>query len=159
MTTKNKQIFFLILFALIFFTGGGIITEHEYAVKGKVVQAWRHKNLKGIEFKGKVVNSIEVERNGRYYTIACLQLDYSSIDSCYLYDPEESFLRIKNDKVVMMISDPSKSVDYVEVNMNEDGKEKFYKDGKLYEEYELSLSCNGLLKSDLTFCDEPQNVK
>jgi hypothetical protein len=60
-------------------------------------------------------------------------------------------LRIKDKKAVMPI--PAGIIDYIEVNLNNDGQERLYMNGKLVDEYEVSLGCAGLLPEDMKFCD------
>jgi len=108
-----------------------------------------------IQFKGKIINAKEVERDGRDHDIACLQLDYCNLDSFHLYIPNEAFLKIKNGRAVMPIPTGTSNgeIDYIEVNIGHSGKEKFYKNGKLIEEYDLSFNSAGLLEDDLKICD------
>jgi hypothetical protein len=119
-------------------------------------QAWRSKNLMQIQFKGKVITTKEIDRNRRHYVIACLQLDYSNLDSCYIFKPGISALRIKNNKGLMEIpaGTADRQIDYIEVNINNNGQEKFYKNKTLVDECTVSLTSDGLLEEDMTFCDE-----
>ncbi len=123
-------------------------------------QTWRNQNLMKIQFKGKIIKTKQLTRTGRYHDIACLQLDYCNLDSCYYYIADLVFLKIKNGKAVMQIPSGTSNgkIDYVEVNIDQSGKEKFFKNGKLEDSYDVELSSAGLLKEDLWFCDEIDSV-
>ncbi|MBV9962659.1 MAG: hypothetical protein JO072_10465 [Parafilimonas sp.] len=127
-------------------------TNNEYA-------KWQKSNFGKLQFKGKIIKMTELVRNGRYYDIACVQLDYSNVDSFYAFIPNKSFLKISKGKAVIPIGSgvalEEKKVDYVEINMNDSGKEVFYYKGKVWETLNtLALGCPGLQESDLKFCDE-----
>lgn len=122
------------------------------------IDEWQKEHFGNIQFKGKIINMAEYVRNGHYYDIACVQLDYSNVDSFYAFLPGKSFLKIAHGKAVMPIGSgvslEDKKIDYVEVNINNSGKEIFYHKGDPWYKERLSLGSPGLLASDLQFCDE-----
>lgn len=150
----KKGILFISIFIVVFIITT-LILLHKNNKEIDKKQFLLDKNLMNVQFKGKIINTKEIERDGRYHDIACLQLDYCNVDSFYLYIPNAAFLKIKNGRAVMPIPTGTSNgeIDYIEVNIEHSGKEKFYKNGKLIEEYRLSFSSAGLLEKDIGFCD------
>jgi len=125
MLTKNNKKGCLVTFVFIaVFIAAIVFTLHRINKSGETIQDWRDKNLKDIHFKGKVLDSKEITIEGRHYGIVCIGLDYSNKDSCYLYEPGISFLKIKNGKALMLMGSNllDNRVDYIEVNINNSGK-------------------------------------
>lgn len=149
MKKETKVLLFLLTIIAVFITVT-IITQHYFkGING--VEKRKTEKFK-IQFKGKIIKSKETQR---LYMI-CVKLDYSNVDSFYSLD-ESLGLKIKNGIAVMTASSTlveEDRVDYVEVNMNNDGKEKFYSKGKLVETYDtLFLGGGGLTEDDMNVCD------
>jgi hypothetical protein len=119
-------------------------------------QSWYREHLANIQFRGKIIKATQIKRDGRYHDIACIQLAYCSVDSCYFYVPEVAFLKIKNGMAVMPITtgDSNGNIDSVEVNIGNSGEERLYKEGQLKETYNISIPTAGLMEEDLKFCDD-----
>jgi len=86
--------------------------------------------------------------------VVCIKLDYSNVGNFYLLKNSHGLI-IKNGIATMSggIFIEDKVVDYVEVNINNNNKEKFfYKDGET-EEFELSLGAGGIKESDMRVCN------
>jgi hypothetical protein len=115
-----------------------------------------------ISFKGEVLTIHKIPRDGRTYGLMCIKIDYSNIDSFYIFD-EQSCLKIKDNIVTMptgaignrnsdLVSYILNST-YIEVNINQNRKIIFYnKKGESYS-IELYYPNNNLRESDMTACD------
>ena len=154
--SMNKVIkgLFFILGAMTFFATIIFFVEKNSNNKMKNENAVLEKNLKQIEFKGKVIKSTIINRYDKQYYIICIKLEYSNIKSFYLFK-EAHGLIIKNGIATMSggIFIGDKIVDRVEVNINNSNKEKFfYKNGEI-DEFELSFGAGGIKEEDMNICD------
>ena len=106
-----------------------------------------------IKFKGKVINTAIIKRYGKEYVMLCIKLDYTNIDDFYIFN-EYSGLKIKNGIATMSggVYIENERINYVEINMNNEKKEKFYlKDGSV-DVIELLFHKGGLIESDMDLC-------
>ncbi|WP_427871992.1 hypothetical protein [Flavobacterium sp. MMS24-S5] len=147
---KEKKLLLLLGGVIVLFITVIILTQY-YSNKLNEIEN-RHSEKFKIQFKGHIINS---KKTQRLYMI-CVKLDYTNIDSFYSLD-ESLGLKIKNGTAVMTASSTlveEDKVDYVEVNMNEDGKQKFYSNGKLIVTYDaLFLGGGGLTEEDMNVCN------
>lgn len=112
------------------------------------------KNLKKIEFKGKVIKSTIINRNGKQYYIICIKLEYSNIKDFYLFKRAHGLI-IKNGIATMSggIFIGDKIVDRVEVNINNSKKEKFFYNNGEIDEFEISFGAGGIREEDMRVCN------
>ncbi len=117
--------------------------------------AERSAMVKGIQFKGKMISYKKFDFGGRDSYMICVKLDYSNTPSFYKLN-DLCFLKIKDSIATMAVG----QVDayngmptYVEVNMNNSGKEKYtYRSGKT-DEFNESLANYKLTVSDINTCN------
>lgn len=147
---KETKVLLLLLSVITIFIIVIIVSQHFLNRSSEVGK--RHAENFKIQFKGQILKSKKTER---LYMI-CIKLDYTNVDSFYSRD-ESLGLKIKDGIAVMTASSTlveEDKVDYVEVNMNNDGKERFYSKGKLVETYDtLFLGGGGLTEKDMNVCD------
>lgn len=147
---KERKVLLLLLSILTVFIIVIIFTQRYLNHANEVEK--KHPEKFKIQFKGQIIKS---KKTQRLYMI-CVKLDYTNIDSFYSLD-ESLGLKIKNGIAVMTASSTlveEDKVDYIEVNMNNDGKEKFYSKGKLVETYDtLFLGGGGLTEADMNVCN------
>lgn len=147
---KETKVLLLLLSVVVIFITVIIFSQHFLNKKSEVGK--RHTEKFKIQFKGQIIKSKKTDR----VHMICVKLDYTNIDSFYSRD-ESLGIKIKNGTAVIAIGSDLVDyykVDYVEVNMNNDGKEKFYSKGKLVETYDtLFLGGGGLTEDDMNVCD------
>lgn len=111
--------------------------------------------VKNVRFKGKVISCKTFDFGGRHSYMVCLQLDYSNVKSFYALN-SVCFLKIKNGIATMAagLFDPYYGFpDYVEVNMNNDGLERYTYPGGKANTFDLSLASYNLTKKDINTCN------
>ena len=153
---KETKVLLLLLSIITVFSIVVFISQHFIKEDSENTQKWRNENISNIEFKGKVIDTKIIERGGRKYGIVCIKLDYTNIKNFYMFN-DMSCLRIKNNKAIMSIgfvSESDKKINYVEININGDGKERYYKEGGGFDESDLTLASNNLIETDMKFCNE-----
>ncbi|MBO9583459.1 MAG: hypothetical protein J7574_04800 [Flavobacterium sp.] len=151
----TKQLLFILIIIIAFI---GVIIISQFYIKEQHKDVFEHtgKNIEKIQFKGAVMDSKIVKHGGRQYGIVCLKLDYSNIDNFYVFN-ESACLKIKDGKAIMSIGfvmQNEAKVKYIEVNMHGDKKERYFKEGGEVDEYEMTLASNGIIESDIKFCNE-----
>ena len=108
-----------------------------------------------IKFKGKVINSNVYDFAGKKYYMICVQLDTCNVKSFYVLN-NLCALKIKNNIATLSgsVYNPDLGFpEYVEINMNNDGKTKFhFKDGS-FDEFKWLLHTNGLTEKEMSFCN------
>lgn len=129
-----------------------IVLSEKKAAKNN---AERSAMVKGIQFKGKVISYKKFAFGGRDSYMICVKLDYSNTPSFYKLN-DLCFLKIKDSIATMAVgqADPYNGMaTYVEVNMNNSGKEKYtYRSGRT-EEFDESLANYKLTVSDINTCN------
>ncbi|QEC79299.1 hypothetical protein [Mucilaginibacter ginsenosidivorax] len=154
MNTKTKGIFF-ILFFLIAIIVIFIIVFNLQSNRSDQVDKDRLALTGNVQFKGKVIKSKIYEYAGKNYYMICIQLDTCNVKKFYVFN-ERSALKIKNNIATISagVFVPYYGVvNYVEVNIKNNKKIKFfYKTGDIHE-YELNLANNGLSENDMNLCD------
>jgi hypothetical protein len=154
MNKKLKSSLFLLLFFAVFFI---LAIRHEINLghENKLNQQKRLAAIGNIQFKGKVIRTKKVMGFGdKGYYMMCVQLDYTNTDNFFIYN-DINFLKIKKGIASMSggIDIGGSEIDYVEVNLRNNGKEKcYYKNGKT-DEYPLSLGRGGVTASDINTCN------
>lgn len=119
------------------------------------------KSYDKIQFKGKVLNIIPVERGGRIYGIMCIKLDYSNVSKFYRFDRIHC-LKIENGIATLPTGALGNKEDdrvkgilnsvYIEVNLKGKGKMNFYdKNGKIMIG-DLYYRNNNLKEKDMEAC-------
>ena len=154
MNKKFKGCLILTLFIAIFFILA-IRSEIHLWHENKLNQQKRLAAIGHIQFKGKVIRIKKVMGFGdKGYNMMCVQLDFTNTDSFFIFN-DINFLKIKAGIASMSggISNEGSEVDYVEVNLHNSSKEKYYyKNGKI-EDYPLSLGKGGVTESDVNTCN------
>ncbi len=148
---KKQTKTLLLIFSIIIVFIAVIVIDRSLAKENDdKLQKWRDKNMQ-VQFKGSVIETQIVKHGGRQYGIVCLRLDYTNQNNFYAFN-DSICLKIKNGKAIMSIgfvASTDKKIKYIEVNLNNDRKERYFKVGGEVEEYDLTLSSNGVLESDL----------
>jgi hypothetical protein len=111
--------------------------------------------VKNIQFKGKVISHKTFEYGGRHSYMVCLKLDYANVKSFYALN-SVCFLKIKNGVATMAVGllDPYYGIPtYVEINMNNDGMERYTYPGGKAQSFDLSLANYDLTEKDLNTCN------
>lgn len=147
---KEAKVLLLLLSVVTIFIIVIIFSQHFLNSQSEVGKS--HIEKFKIQFKGQIMKSKKTDR----VHMICVKLAYTNVDSIYSRD-ESLGLKIKNGTAVFAIGSDLidyYKVDYVEVNMNNDGKEKFYSKGRLVETYDtLFLGGGRLTEEDMNVCD------
>jgi hypothetical protein len=151
---RSKGLLVLLLFLVMFFIlaiRSEISLRHEI----KLNQQKRLAAIGSIQFKGKVIRIKKVMRFGdKGYHMMCVQLDYTNTDTFFVYN-DINFLKIKAGIASMSggLSADGREIDYVEVNVHNSGKEKYYYKNGTTDELPLSLPPGGVTESDVNICN------
>ena len=106
-----------------------------------------------IKFKGKVINTAIIKRYGKEYYMICIKLDYTNTNDFYIFN-ENSALKIKNGIATMSggVYIKNNEIVYIEVNMNDEKKEKVYLKNGQVDVFELLFHSGALMESDMDLC-------
>jgi len=115
-----------------------------------------------ISFKGKIIDIHIIDRGGRAYAIACVDLDYSNVENFHIFNDISAF-RINNNiaslpigPIGLMLIGQEKSVlecTYVEVNLQNSRKMVFYTNDKITATDDLYYRSSNLREEDFRACD------
>jgi len=108
-----------------------------------------------ISFKGRVINSKTYQFGGKNYYVICVRLDYTNVKNCYILN-DLCAIKIKNNIATMaagFLTSANGVVDYVEVNMNHNKREKFTFKNGFIDEFGFGLSNLGLTQQDMDYCN------
>lgn len=151
---KNIKITLLVTSILVAFCILSILIRVKEIKDSDAKEIFLNKTLGNIHFKGKVIKFSLISRYSKRYSLACVKLDYTNIDSFYLFK-NDYCLVIKNGIATVsggFFPSDGRVLDYVEVNMNSNTKEIFhYKDGSTLESTYL-IGCGGLIETDMNIC-------
>lgn len=154
MNVQTKQVAFLSLFLIVIITVFIIIFILQTKQSDKNEKK-RVDIIGNIQFKGKVINSKVYEFAGKNYYMICVQIDTCNVKTFYVLN-DLCALKIKDNIATLSGSKYSPDFgfpDYVEINMNKDGKTKFHFKNGTVDEFEWLLHTNGLTEKDLNFCN------
>ena len=151
---RNFKVFIFFGLFIFFFILIVIVSMIKMNINSNMVfQKVQAGSLGKIMFKGKVINTSIIKRYGKEYYMICIKLDYTNTNDFYIFN-ENSGLKIKNGIATMSggVYIENEKIDYVEINMNNEKKEKFYfKDGSV-DVIELLFHKGGLIESDMDLC-------
>jgi len=111
--------------------------------------------VKGIQFKGKVISYKKFDFGGRDSYMICVKLDYSNTKSFYKLN-DLCFLKIKDSIATMAVGQVDSYYGmpvYVEVNINNNGMEKYTYPGGKANEFDESLGNYNLTVRDINTCN------
>ncbi|MGN6195590.1 MAG: hypothetical protein ACTHOB_11685 [Ginsengibacter sp.] len=122
--------------------------------KNKAEDRIRRLSVENIQFKGKVMSSIVIDRYGKQYIVLCIKLDYTNTDSVYIFN-NLSALRIKDGIATIPggLYEKGLIASYVEINMDNSLKNKIYYQNGEEREYEIGLGSGGLIENDMKDCN------
>lgn len=156
MLKKNiKQRKYILLFFLIILIFYAVAITIE-SVDNNNRKEWL--NTVEVQFSGKIVETRKVMRQGRITYINCVKIDYSNVDSIMITNKKyHVFLKIKDGFTTLVLPENIMEGDSVVINMNNDRKERFYRNGILIDEFPLSLSRGYATDKDMEICDNINN--
>lgn len=103
-----------------------------------------------IQCSGKIIHKEYITRSSREIIVCCIKVHYSNVDSITIFDNNHyTFFRIKNNIATKLLSYNVEEADSVSININNDRKERYFKNGILLEEYPLSLGSGYATYDDL----------
>ncbi|TWI96840.1 hypothetical protein JN11_03953 [Mucilaginibacter frigoritolerans] len=154
MKQSVKILIFIIVVIICFIAFVWIIESNSSRQEDKDQQT-RLASIGNIQFKGKIINSKVYENGGRTYFMICIKLDYTNTENFYIYN-NLCCLKIKNGIATMAAGFFDSDIgvpNYVEANMNRDGKIIYnYKKGDPYEGI-FTLEPMGLPESYMNMCN------
>ncbi|TCC97711.1 hypothetical protein [Pedobacter hiemivivus] len=153
MKQNSKTLLFILGIVIVFILIMIIVEKGNDKIKAEN-NASIDENLSRIQLKGKVIHFSIIDRYGKQYYMICIKLDYSNVSDFYLFKQSRG-LKIKDGIATMSggIFMKDKIINYVEINMNNSGKEKFlYKNGDA-EEFDLSYGAGGIEEGDMNVCN------
>lgn len=118
-------------------------------------QERRRQIIGDVRFKGKVISAKNYDFGGRNYYMLCIKLDFSTKNNFYVFN-DLCALKIKNGVATCSGNFYNPDVGYptyVEVNMNEDGRSKFYFNHGLVHEIDWLVPLNDMPQEDMNFCN------
>jgi len=132
-----------------------IVSQVSGEKKATANNAKRLAIVKNIQFKGKVISHKTFDFGGRNSYMVCVKLDYANVKSFYALN-SLCFLKIKDSVATMAVGllDPYYGIPtYVEVNMNNSGKEHYTYPGGKTNAFDLSLANYDLTEKDINGCE------
>lgn len=145
---QRKYILLFFLMVLIFY----VVAITFNSVDNNNRKEWL--NTVEVQFSGKIVETREVMRKGRITYINCVKIDYSNVDSIMITNKKYYvFLKIKDGFTTLVLPENIMEGDSVVINMNNDRKERYYRNGILIDEFPLSLSRGYATDEDMEICD------
>lgn len=114
----------------------------------------KSRNRINIELSGRIISKEEKRRWGRERIICCVDMSYSNIDSIYIYDTQYYIaVKIKDKIATFVLPYDAYDADSVEININNNRIEKYFKDGILLTERPISFESAYIAERDLKTCN------
>jgi hypothetical protein len=158
---NKKAVYLILVFIILVFCVFLFIGFHNVK-KESNRREYIKDNFQGINFSGHIDRVQSINRWGREYGLICLIIDYSSVDSFYLFN-KYACLKIDNNIATLPIGFiGNKSgrktefilrANYVKVNLELDGNTCFYDASGDVMCMESFFQSNNLIESDMRLCN------